>query len=73
MIGHDIQDQSQVAFTQLVVESSEVCVGSQLWVQTRWIGHVVSMGAASPAAEDRRCVYVGDAKFREIVDDFAAS
>src|ERR1700676_864211 len=70
VIRHNIQNQSQLALAKLVLKNGEVCLGPQLWVETRWVRHVIAVSAAAPAAKNRRSIYVRYAKFRKIVDDF---
>jgi hypothetical protein len=69
VIRHDVQNQSQAVLTELVLQRSEVRLGTQLRIEARGIDRVVAVSASAPCAQNGRGVHVRDAELREIVDD----
>src|ERR1700744_5180397 len=71
VIGYNIQKQAHAALLQFTLKRCEPFFASEIGVDSRGIGAVVTVGAAAAAGENRRRVNIGNSQLLQIVEDVA--
>ena len=69
VIGDNIEQQTEVALMEFVMQRREVLVASQLRIECRRVDDVISVRAPLPRLENRRGIEVAHTEFGEVGND----